>query len=36
MKTLKQILKSMKHILNLIWFRIKLIYNWVVITIKGK
>ena len=33
---LKQILKTIKNILSMVWFKIKLIYNWVVNTIKGK
>jgi len=35
-QALKHILKTIKNILSMVWFKIKLIYNWVVNTIKGK
>jgi hypothetical protein len=36
MKKIKQMIKTIQDYLNVVWFKIKLIYNWVVNTIKGK
>jgi hypothetical protein len=36
MKIIKQILKTIKNILSMVWFRIKLIYNWALNKIRSK
>jgi|TARA_B110000902_G_scaffold233135_1_gene276713 hypothetical protein len=36
MKKIKQVLKTIKNILSMVWFRIKLIYNWAANKIRSK